>query len=120
MVESFACLELSKGRHKLIPEVTMIYNKENSMSFVSTSHYSDTNKEKKTATQKYVRNLPKYQTGRGMNRVFVLDIDNPLFKQHLANYRNTRADTDDLFVSRGDDMGAYIDKINCYKDVIYV
>ena len=120
MVESFACLELSKGRHKLIPEVTMIYNKENSMSFVSTSHYSDTNKEKKTATQKYVRNLPKYKTGRGMNRVFVLDIDNPLFKQHLANYRNTRADTDDLFVSRGDDMGAYIDKINRYKDVIYV
>ena len=120
MVESFACLELSNGRHKLIPEVTMIYNKENSIIFTSTSHYSDTNKEKKTATQKYVRNLPKYNTGRSMDRVFVLDIDHPLFKEQLANYRKTRSDTDDLFVCRGDEMRAYIDKINRYKDVCYM
>jgi len=120
MVESFACLELSKGRHKINPEVVMVYNKENSMSFVSTSHYSDTNKEKKEKTQKYVRHLPKYNTGRSMNKVFVLDIDSPLFKQHLANYRKTRCETDDLFICRGDEMGVYIDKINRYKDVIYI
>ena len=120
MVESFACLELSKGRHKLNPEVCMIYNKENSMSFASTSHYSDRNKEKKVATQKYVRNLPTYKTDRCLNKVFVLDVDNPLFKQKLANYRKTRADADDLFVGREDEMGAYIDKLNRYKEVIYI
>ena len=120
MVESFACLELSNGRHKLNPEVCMIYNKENSVNFVSTSHYSDTNKEKKVATQKFVRDLPKYKTGRCMNKVFVLDVDSALFKQHLANYRNTRSDTDDLFVCKGHDMRAYIDKINRYKDVCYM
>ena len=120
MVESFACLELSNGRHKINTEVTMVYNKDNSINFASTSHYSDTNKEKKVATQKYVRNLPKYTPGQSMNRVFVLDIDHPLFKEQLANYRKTRSDTDDLFVCRGDEMGAYIDKINRYKNVCYV
>jgi glycosyltransferase involved in cell wall biosynthesis/GR25 family glycosyltransferase involved in LPS biosynthesis len=120
MVESFACLELSAGRHKLNPEVTMVYNKENSMSFASTSHYSDTNKEKKAMTQKYVRSLPKYTAGRAMNRVFVLDIDNPLFKQLLANYRKSRAASDDLFICRGDEMSRYINKINGYKEVVYL
>ena len=43
LVESFASLELCKGRHKMTDEILMIYNKDNSVAY-TTSYYNDIDK----------------------------------------------------------------------------
>jgi len=119
MVESFACLEQCNGRHKLCPEVTMVYNKENSMLF-ATSHYNNENKEKKESIQKTVRNLPSYKNGKEMNRIVVIDVDDPLFKKHIDTYRSTLQSDADLFLYKSDELTPYMEKLDKYKEVVYL
>ena len=120
MVESFACLELSKGRHKLIQEILMIYNKENSMLFDETSHYSNVDKDKKSVIQKSVRNLPKYDLISSKDQIIIVDIDDVLFKNHIENYCDNLSDTSDLFLCNTNNISLFIELFDKYKDVIYM
>jgi len=120
MVESFACLELSKGRHKLITETLMVYNKENSIIFVDTSHYSNVNKDKKVAIQKAVRNLPKYTLEPDKNDIAIVNVDDPLFKTLIYIYRNTLFDKYDLFLCNTENIHKFIHRFNKYKDVVFM
>lgn len=120
MVESFACLEQCNGKHKMCPEITMVYNKDNSMLFAETSHYSNINKDKKTATQKNVRDLPSYKNEKKKKKVVVVDVNDPLFKTHINSYRQTFQKECDLFIYTNDDLQYYIKRLNTYDDIIYI
>jgi len=120
MVESFACLEQCAGKHKLCPEITMVYNKDNSILFAETSHYSDVNKEKKAATQVNVRNLPSYRNEKQKKKVVVLDVDDSLFKTNIYTYRKTLEKDCDLFLYTNDELPQYMKKLNAYADIMYI
>jgi len=120
MVESFACLEQCNGRHKICSETTMIYNKENSMQFVETSHYSDVNKEKKALTQKNVRNLPSYRNMIQKEKIVVIDVNNPLYKAHIDTYRTQMQKDSELFLCITDELPMYMNTLNKFKQIFYL
>jgi hypothetical protein len=120
MVESFACLEQCKERHKLCPEITMIYNLENSMQCVETSHYSDVNKEKKAFTQKNVRNLPSYRNTQQKEKIVVIDVNDPLFKTHIDTYRTKLQHNSELFLCISDELPTYMNTLNKYVEIVYL
>jgi len=120
MVESFACLEQCNGRHKLCPETTMIYNKENSMQFVETSHYSNVNNDKKALTQKNVRNLPSYRNMIQKEKIVVIDVNNPLYKAQIDTYRTQMQTYSELFLCITDELPLYMNTLNKFKQIFYL
>jgi glycosyltransferase involved in cell wall biosynthesis len=120
MVESFACLEQCNGKHKMCSEITMVYNKDNSLLFKETSHYSDVNKDKKIHTQAYVRSLPSYKNEKKKKKVVVVDVNDPLFKTHINSYRKTFQKECDLFIYASDELPYYMKKLNTYDDIMYI
>jgi len=120
MVESFACLEQCNGRHKLCSEITMIYNKDNSMQFVETSHYSSVNKDKKALAQKNVRNIPSYKNRIQHTQIVVIDVNDPSYKTHLKTYRKIYRKNSDLLLYINDELKLYKQKLSLYASIIYL
>jgi len=120
MVESFACLELSNGRHKFNREIMMVYNKENSMIYESTSYYTDDNAVYKSRIQQNIRNLPKYKAQIQQKSIIVMRVDDPLFATNVDKYRKTLADTCDLFLYCNYELPNYINILNKYNEIVYI
>ena len=78
MIESFACLELSEGRHKKVDDVLMLYNQDNSKLY-DTSYYNDNNKEFKMNNEKRIRNRQPYVKKQN-DTVVVIDIEEDNYK----------------------------------------
>ena len=120
MVESFACLELSNGRHKSCDEILMIYNRDNSQIY-PTSHYSSVNKEEKEKTQNIIRNRKTYKEKKNEG-IIIIDIEDPNYKEYIINYRENYDDNDnmDLFLVKGSELHYYVNKLNSYNDIQYL
>jgi len=119
LVESFACLELCKGRHKMTDEVLMIYNKDNSINY-TTSHYSDVDKELKHTIQKNIRGRKPYLSNIRKNSVVIVDIEDKNYKSMIKKYKKEFLHKKELFLVIGNEMHFYINKLNAYDDVHYM
>ena len=118
MVESFACLELSNGRHKLCDEILMIYNRDNSELY-STSYYNNENRDKKELIQNVIRNKKAYQESKNTG-VIIIDIDDPQYKKYILDYKENYIETMDLFIVRDLDLHYYVNKLNKYNNIQYL
>ena len=119
LVESFAGLELCKGRHKMTDEILMIYNKDNSVNY-STSHYNDSNKELKQQIQRKVRGQKPYFSNIRNDSVVILDIEDSKYKELINNYKQHYYNKADLFLVKGSELHFYINKINTYNNIQYM
>ena len=119
LVESFACLELCKGRHKMTDEVLMVYNKDNSINY-TTSHYSDVDKELKHTIQKNIRGRKPYLSNIRKNSVVIVDIEDKNYKSMIKKYKKEFLHKKELFLVIGNEMHFYINKLNAYEDVHYM
>ena len=115
MIESFACLELSKGRHKKIEHVLMLYNQDNSKLY-DTSYYNDYNREYKTKNEQRIRNREPYTKKRN-NTVVVIDIEEDNYKEQIQKSRYKDVD---VFIVRGSELYHYIDKLIEYKNIQFI
>ena len=120
MVESFACLELSNGKHKKIEECLVIYNKDNSLLYPS-SYFNKELKQLKKDTQKKVCNKAHYKKENTIpkDRLVVIYIDNANYKEELRYYKENMMSNFDLFLSQSNLIHHYDNKVNKYKQVIY-
>ena len=119
LVESFASLELCKGRNKMTDEVLMIYNKDNSVAY-TTSHYNDTDKELKQQIQKKVRNKKPYLTNIRKDSIIIIDIEENNYKELLLKYKKDHMAKNDLLLVIGNEMHFYINKLNSYNNIQYM
>ena len=119
LVESFACLELCKGRHKMTDEILMIYNKDNSVNY-TTSHYSDIDKELKASIQKTIRSRDPYLSNIRNDTVIIIDIEDKNYKEMVQKYKKEFLHKSDLFLVVGNEMHFYINKLNSYENIHYM
>jgi hypothetical protein len=119
LVESFAGLELCKGRHKMTDETLMIYNKANSVNY-TTSHYSDVDKELKLAIQKTVRSRTPYLSNIRKDSVIIVDIEEDNYKKMIEKYKKDFVNKADLFLVIGNEIHFYINKLNSYNNIQYM
>ena len=119
LVESFACLELCKGRHKMVNEILMIYNKDNSVAY-TTSHYNDTDKELKKQIQDKVRGQAPYLTNIRKDSVIIIDIEEKKYKELLLKYKKDYMAKNDLLLVIGNEIHFYINKLNQYNNIQYM
>ena len=119
MVESYACLELSDGKHKKVNETLMVYNKDNSLMH-PTSYYNSTNTAYKKIILERVKSISPYQKKIQYNKVAIIDIDKPNYKKMVKLYKKNMIRKMDLFLVRGNIIHYYISKLNKYKEIIYL
>ena len=119
MVESYACLELSDGKHKKVNETLMVYNKDNSLMH-PTSYYNSTNTAYKKKILERVKSISPYQKKIQFNKVAIIDIDKPNYKKMGKLYKKNMIRKMDLFLVRGNIIHYYISKLNKYKEIIYL
>ena len=119
LVESFASLELCKGRHKMTDEILMIYNKDNSVAY-TTSHYNNTDKELKQQIQKKVRGQKPYLTNIRKDSIIIIDIEEKKYKELLLKYKKDYMAKNDLLLVIGNEMHFYINKLNQYNNIQYM
>ena len=119
LVESFASLELCKGRHKRTDDILMIYNKDNSLIY-STSHYSDTDKELKQQIQKKIRSRKPYFSNIQNKSVTIIDIEEDNYKQLIQKYKEEFMNKQDLFLVKGSELHFYVNKLNSYDNITYM
>jgi hypothetical protein len=119
LVESFASLELCKGRHRCTDEALMIYNKDNSVIY-STSHYSDIDKELKQQIQKQIRARKPYLSNIRNKSVIIVDIEEVNYKQLLQKYKDEFMNKQDLFLVKGSELHFYVNKLNTYDNITYM
>lgn len=119
LVESFASLELCKGRHKMTDEILMIYNKDNSVAY-TTSHYNDTDKELKQQIQKKVRDQKPYLTNVRKDSIIIIDVEEKNYKELLLKYKKDYMVKNDLLLVIGNEMHFYINKLNQYNNIQYM
>lgn len=119
LVESFASLELCKGRHKCTDEILMVYNKDNSVIY-STSHYSDMDKELKQQIQKKIRGRKPYLSNIRNKSVIIVDIEEINYKQLIQKYKDEFKNKQDLFLVKGSELHFYVNKLNNYDNITYM
>ena len=123
LVESYACLELSEGKHKHVPECLLIYNKSNSELY-NTSYYNNEKNEtewkKRKNIVKRINNIPPYQTKIKSQNIVVIDIEKSGYKNMLKKYKNELSSKMDLFLVKGSEIHLYVEKLNAYKEIIYL
>lgn len=119
LVESFAALELCKGRHKITDEKLMIYNKDNSLNY-TTSHYSDVDKELKQNIQKRIRSREPYLSNIRKNTVIIIDIEDKNYNTMIEKYKKEFIHKADLFLVISNEIHFYINKLNSYENIQYL
>ena len=123
LVESYACLELSDGKHKHVPECLMIYNKSNSELY-DNSYYnqqkSSTEKRKRKGIVNRVLNIPPYQNKIKSENIVVIDIEKSDYTTLLKRYKNELKSKMDLLLVKGSEIHFYVEKLNAYKEIIYL
>ena len=115
MIESFACLELSEGRHKKVDDVLMLYNQDNSKLY-DTSYYNDNNKEFKMNNEKRIRNRQHYVKKQN-DTVVVIDIEEENYKDKIME--NTFKDKA-ILIAKGSELVHYVDRLMEYKNIQFV
>lgn len=123
MVESYASLELSNGKHKHVEECLLIYNKTNSELY-DNSYYnqqkSATEKKKRKAITNKILNIPPYQNAIKSDNIVVIDIEKPDYKTLLKRYKTELQKKMDLFLVKGSEIHLFVEKLNGYKEIIYL
>lgn len=123
LVESYACLELSEGKHKHVPECLLIYNKSNSELY-DNSYYnqqkSDVERKKRKSIVNRILNIPPYQTKIKSQNIVVIDIEKSGYKKLLKKYKTELLSKMDLFLVKGSEIHLYVEKLNAYKEIIYL
>ena len=123
LVESYASLELSEGKHKHVPECLLIYNKSNSELY-DTSYYnqqkSSTEKRKRKGIVNRVLNIHPYQNKIKSDNIVVIDIEKPDYIQLLKRYKTELQSRMDVFLVKGNEIHLYVEKLNSYKEIIYL
>jgi len=123
LVESYASLELSEGKHKHVPECLLIYNKSNSELY-DTSYYnqqkSSTEKRKRKGIVNRVLNIHPYQNTIKSDNIVVIDIEKPDYIQLLKRYKTELQSRMDVFLVKGSEIHLYVEKLNAYKEIIYL
>ena len=115
MIESFACLELSEGRHKKVDDVLMLYNQDNSKLY-DTSYYNDNNKEFKMNNEKRIRSRQPYVKKQN-DTVVVIDIEEDNYKDKIME--NTFKDRA-ILIAKGSELVHYVDRLMEYKNIQFV
>ena len=123
LVESYASLELSEGKHKHVPECLLIYNKSNSELY-DNSYYnqqkSSTEKRKRKGIVNRVLNIHPYQNKIKSDNIVVIDIEKPDYIQLLKRYKTELQSRMDVFLVKGSEIHLYVEKLNAYKEIIYL
>ena len=114
LVESYAALELSKGRHKLCDEYLMIYNKKNSLKY-TTSYYSNIDKDLKDVIRNKVLNIPPYLSKKRKSWLIIVDIEKKNYKKMIDRYRKKFLKIGDLFLVVGNEIDFYKNILDLYK-----
>ena len=124
LVESYACLELSEGKHKYVPECLLIYNKSNSLLYETSYYHNEENNELQYKNRKIIlnkiTNIPPYQNKIKSQNVVVVDIEKSGYKKLLKKYKTELSNKMDLFLVRGSEIHVYVEKLNAYKEIIYL
>ena len=123
LVESYASLELSEGKHKHVPECLLIYNKSNSELYDNSYYNQQKNsveKKKRKTIVNRILNIPPYQTKIKSQNIVVIDIEKSGYKNMLKKYKNELSSKMDLFLVKGSEIHLYVEKLNAYKEIIYL
>lgn len=115
MIESFASLELSQGRHKKIDHILMVYNQDNSELY-NTSYYNDTNREYKIKIEQKIRMRKPYSITIN-DTVIVIDIEEDNYKEKIQQNRLKNVD---IFITKGSELYRYIDRLIEYKNIQFI
>ena len=123
LVESYASLELSDGKHKHVPECMLIYNKSNSELYDNSYYNQQKNEEEKKKRRTIVnriKNIPPYQNKIKSQNIVVVDIEKSGYKKLLKKYKTELSNKMDLFLVKGSEIHLYVEKLNAYKEIIYL
>ena len=122
-MESYACLELSEGKHKHVPECLLIYNKSNSQLY-ETSYYNKNDNELQYKNRKNIVNriinISPYQNKIKSQNIVVVDLEKSGYKKLLKKYKTELSNKMDLFLVKGSEIHLYVEKLNAYKEIIYL
>jgi glycosyltransferase involved in cell wall biosynthesis len=121
MNESYACLELSNGKHKINRHYICVYNRSNSIKY-NTSYYKE--KTLKNSYRSIINNNIKNNT-RYINYIenkkdylCIININNNNYKININKYKHELENTHNLLVINIDYINLYQDKIKNHINYI--
>ena len=77
-------------------------------------------KKKRKAITNKILNIPPYQNAIKSDNIVVIDIEKPDYKTLLKRYKTELQKKMDLFLVKGSEIHLFVEKLNGYKEIIYL
>jgi hypothetical protein len=87
--ESYCCLEQSKGKHKKLDEIVMVYNIDNSIRY-STSCFRKDDVIYREKIRSKIKSIQKYTNFYKKNDIIILDIESSNYKETLESIKKEK------------------------------